>query len=203
MPAIRQPTLETPRLILRPLERADAASIQQAASAREVADTMISLPHPYLSGEAQRYLDEQESQRERGLGAAFAIIAKAKRVFCGVVELRHIEPEHSQAELSFWLAVEAWGQGYMTEVVQTMLRYAFADLGLNRLYAYHMERNPASGRVLEKNGFLREGLLRERVRKWNRYEDVALWAIVRRDWDEPSKISTWEGSAGKVPRRGD
>jgi len=47
-----------------------------------------------------------------------------------------------------------------------------------------MQRNPASGRVLQKNGFHQEGLLRERVRKWDRYEDVLLWAIVRSDWDD-------------------
>ena len=45
-----------------------------------------------------------------------------------------------------------------------------------------MTRNPASGRVLERNGFHREGVLRQRVRKWGRYEDVALWALLREDW---------------------
>ena len=182
MPALPQPTFETARLILRPLEPADAASIQQGASAREVADTMISLPHPYPAGEAERYLDEQKSFREQGLGTAFAIVTKGGLGVCGVVEVREIEPEHSQAELSFWLALEDWGQGYMAEALHAVLHYAFADLGLNRLYAYHMKRNPSSGRVLEKNGFREEGTLRERVRKWGRYEDVALWAIVRSDW---------------------
>jgi RimJ/RimL family protein N-acetyltransferase len=97
------------------------------------------------------------------------------------VEVRDIDREHSQAELSFWLAPKLWGRGCMSEAVQAALRYGFDELGLNRLYAYHMERNPASGRVLEKNGFRREGLLRQRVRKWDRYEDVVLWAIVRSD----------------------
>jgi len=144
---------------------------------------MISLPHPYPVGEAERYLDEQKALREQGLGAAFAIVSKGGRGFCGVVELREIESEHSQAELSFWLAPEHWGQGYMAEALHAALHYAFADLGMNRLYAYHMKRNPTSGRVLEKNGFRQEGMLRERVRKWGRYEDVVLWAIVRGDWE--------------------
>lgn len=70
----------------------------------------------------------------------------------------------------------------MSEVVQAVLRYGFEDLGLNRLYAYHMTRNPASGRVLEKNGFQQEGVLRQRVRKWGVFEDVALWAVLADDW---------------------
>jgi len=182
--ALQQPTLETARLILRPLEQADAPFIQQEASAREIADTMISLPHPYPEGESERYLDEQETLSAQGRGITLAIVTKAGRTFVGLVEIREIDREHSQAELSFWLAQTAWGHGYMTEAVQMVLRCAFRDLGLNRLYAYHMQRNPASGRVLQKNGFHQEGLLRERVRKWDRYEDVLLWGIVRSDWDD-------------------
>ena len=98
--------------------------------------------------------------------------------------MRDIDREHLQGELSFWLAIEAWGRGYMSEVVQAMVRYGFEDLSLNRLYAYQMLRNPASGRVLEKNGFRQEGLLRQRVRKWEQFEDVALWAILRQEWQD-------------------
>jgi RimJ/RimL family protein N-acetyltransferase len=70
----------------------------------------------------------------------------------------------------------------MSEAVGATVGYAFTTLPLNRLYAHHMTRNPASGRVLERNGFQREGVLRQRVRKWGRYEDVALWALLREDW---------------------
>jgi len=52
---IKQPVLENPQLRLRPLKRSDASAIQKAASAQKIADTMISLPHPYPEGEAARY----------------------------------------------------------------------------------------------------------------------------------------------------
>ena len=51
-----QPTLETERLILRPLVFTDASLIQKFASNRQIADTMISIPHPYPDGEAERYI---------------------------------------------------------------------------------------------------------------------------------------------------
>jgi RimJ/RimL family protein N-acetyltransferase len=181
---IEQPVLETARLQLRPLEESDTAAIQNAAGAREIADTMISIPHPYPAGEAGRYVARQQAEQEAGCAVTFAIGQKAARGLCGLIEVRDIDREHSQAELSFWLAVEKWGQGYMSEAVQAAVRYSFKDLGLNRLYAYHMLRNPASGRVLDKNGFKQEGLLRQRVRKWGRFEDVALWAILRQDWHD-------------------
>jgi len=178
---IEQRTFETQRLRLRMLELKDASLIQQAASAHEIADTMISIPHPYPQGEAERYVVRQLSEQNLGRSTAFIIEPKAERSFFGLVEVRDIDREHSQAELSFWLTSEIWGQGYMSEVVRAVMRYAFEDLRLNRLYAYHMMRNPASGRVLEKNGFKQEGLLRQRVQKWGQFEDVLLWAILRRD----------------------
>lgn len=179
---LEQPILETPRLRLRPLELSDTSSIQKAAGAREIADTMISLPHPYPAGEAQRYVARQHAEREAGCSVTFTIEQKADGWFCGLVEVRDIDREHSQGELSFWLAVETWGRGYMSEVVQAVVRYVFEDLDLNRLFAYHMLRNPASGHVLVKSGFKQEGLLRQRVRKWGQFEDVALWAILRQEW---------------------
>lgn len=179
---IEQPVLETTRLRLRPLDISDASDFQKAASLRDIADTMISLPHPYPDGEAARYIARQQAEHNAGMSVTFVIEDKTEACFCGLVEIREIEREHSQAELSFWITVESWGQGYMSEAVQAVVRYVFENLGLNRLYAYHMLRNPGSGRVLEKNGFRQEGLLRQRVRKWDQFEDVALWAALRQEW---------------------
>lgn len=179
---IEQPTLVTSRLRIRPIEPSDAPAIQKAAGAREIADTMISLPHPYPAGEAERYIARQVVETAEGDSVTFVIERKEQGNFWGLIEVRRIDREHSIAELSFWLCVEAWGRGYMSEAILAVLRYIFEDLHLNRLYAYHMMRNPACGRVLQKNGFSQEGLLRQRVRKWGRFEDVALWAILRPNW---------------------
>ena len=62
------------------------------------------------------------------------------------------------------------------------MRHGFEQLQLNRILAFHMVRNPASGRVLEKIGMKQEGLLRQCVRKWNRFEDMVLMAVLHEDW---------------------
>ncbi len=198
---LEQPTLETQRLRLPPIALSAAGAIQESVSVREIADTMISIPHPYPEGEAERYIAEQIDLGEQGTSAAFTIERKADGDFYGVVEVRDINQEHSQAELSFWLAVSAWGKGYMSEVVQAVLEYGFDTLGLNRLYAYHMVRNPASGRVLEKNGFEKEGVLRQRVRKWGILEDVCLWAVLAEDWPGRAGVSTPAPPLARRPRR--
>ena len=128
------------------------------------------------------YISRQQAERKTGHSVTFIIEQLADGWFCGLVEVRDIDHEHLQGELSFWLTAETWGQGYMIEVVQAVVPYGFETLGLNRLYAFHMLRNPASGRVLEKNGFRQEGLLRQRVKKLGQFEDVALWAILKQDW---------------------
>jgi len=173
---------DTANFHLRGIKLSDAPAVQKAASVREIADSMISLPHPYPIGEAEQYILQQQGEIQAGTAITFCIRDKKDNSFIGLVEIREIEREHSQAELSFWLAQEFWGRGYMSEVIKTIVQYAFKELGLNRLYAYHMLRNPATGKVLEKNGFSQEGLLRQRVWKWDRYEDVALWAILLQDW---------------------
>ena len=132
---IEQPVIETTRLRLRPLELFDISAIQQTACAREIADTMISLPHPYPDGEAERYVARQQSERAAGRSATFTIERKMDAGFCGLIEIRDIDREHSQGEWSFWLAIEVWGQGYMSEAVQALVRYALKGLDLFRLYA--------------------------------------------------------------------
>jgi RimJ/RimL family protein N-acetyltransferase len=132
---LNQAMIETSKLILRPLAQADAPSIQRAASNREIAETMISISHPYPEGEAEQYVRTQLVELETGNSVTFAIDRKSDKTFCGVIEIRDIDREHVQAELSYWLAVEAWGQGFMSEALEPIIRFAFEDLDLNRLYA--------------------------------------------------------------------
>jgi len=179
-----QPELQTKRLHLRPLSHADASVIQAVASLREIADTMISIPHPYPYDEAERYIDRQMTASTGGYGLTFVIETQGRHEFCGIIEMRDIDHEHSQAELSFWLAPANWRCGYMSESLDSVIRFAFESQGLNRLYAYHMVRNPGSGGVLKKNGFVQEGILRQRVCKQGVFENVALLAILFEDWQK-------------------
>jgi hypothetical protein len=64
-----------------------------------------------------------------------------------------------------------------------MLRFGFMDMGLHRICAMHFLRNPASGRVMERLGMTREGVLREHDMKWGRREDVVVYGILRDEWE--------------------
>ena len=177
----QQTTLVTERLLLRPFTLDDVPSLQRLAGAREIADTTISIPHPYESDYAHKWIAGHESAFAQGTAVHFAIETKDVRQLIGAIELRDIDTEHLQAELSYWIGVEWWGKGFANEAARCLLRYGFEQLHLNRICAYHMVRNAASGRVLRKIGMRQEGLMRQRVRKWGIFEDVALLAILCED----------------------
>lgn len=100
-----------------------------------------------------------------------------------------IKPQHARGELGYWIAATHWGKGYATEAARAFVDYAFFNLSLHRVQAQHLVRNPASGRVMQKLGMQLEGVLRESLRKWDRFEDVACYAIIDNEWaNAPSPL---------------
>jgi ribosomal-protein-alanine N-acetyltransferase len=87
-----------------------------------------------------------------------------------------------RGELANWIGKPFWGEGYCTEAAEAVLDYGFSVLGLNRIYAHHLSRNPASGRVMEKIGMRYEGCLRGHVKKWDVFEDIKVYAIMRSEY---------------------
>ena len=177
-----QPELRTRRLCLRPFRDDDTARLAVLAGARRIADTTISVPHPYSVAQAVEDIRRFREAWQAGTAGHFAIaFPPGPSAFVGHIALRDIDWEHLTAELSFWIDEPASGNGYVAEAGNAMLRFAFDELKLNRIYAYHMVRNTASARVLTRLGMREEGILRQRVRKWGIFEDVRLWAILRED----------------------
>jgi RimJ/RimL family protein N-acetyltransferase len=178
-----KPTLRTQRLVLGAFILRDAEDVQRLAGARDIADTTLAIPHPYELKHALAWIEQQQQETLVGSSFNFAVRLSSAGSLIGSVGLRDIDPEHRQAELGFWIGRDWWGQGYAREAAGAVLRFGFETLDLNRICAHHMARNPASGRVLLALGMQREGVLRQRVRKWGKYEDVVLYAILRADLD--------------------
>ncbi|HYX52658.1 MAG TPA: GNAT family protein, partial [Candidatus Limnocylindrales bacterium] len=98
--------------------------------------------------------------------------------------LKEISRKHEQAELGYWIEEAQGGKGYVTEAARKMLRYGFRELGLNRIQACYVARNVASGRILERIGMKQEGHLRQAAKKWDKFEDLLVWAILKEDFTE-------------------
>lgn len=177
---MKQPTLTTARLTLRPFAAADARDVQRLAGAREVADTTLNIPHPYLDGMAEAWIGMHAAAWERGELATFAV-TEASLGLVGAVSLRIVR-KHRRAELGYWIAVPYWGRGYATEAAAATIAFGFEQLDLNRIHASHLTRNPASGRVMVKAGMRLEGCHRAHFIKWDRFEDLAVYGMLRDEW---------------------
>ena len=175
------PTLETDRLKLRAFSLADAADVQQLAGDRAIADTTLTIPHPYTDGDAENWIARHQPEFEQGKSVVFAVTRKADGRLVGAIGLSHMVAGH-QAELGYWIGQPYWNQGICTEACREVLRYAFSELGLIRVHCYHLTRNPASGRVMQKLGMQREGSRRKHIKKWDQFEDLELYGVLKADW---------------------
>jgi len=177
-----QPTLNTRRLVLRPFASADAADVKRLAGDRSVADTTLNIPHPYLDGMAEEWIATHAPGFDAGSLANFAITTLTQGELIGAIGLV-IERRFDCAELGYWIANANRNEGYCTEAAKAIVTYGFDALDLNKIYASHLTRNPASGRVMQKLGMTREGLQVQHVKKWDTYEDVVLYGLVREVWN--------------------
>ena len=177
---MEQPTLASKRLVLRPFTLGDAEDVQRLAGAEEVADTTLNIPHPYDDELAEAWIESHADAFQERERVALAI-TDSSAVLVGAISLR-LELGHERAELGYWIGVPYWGRGYATEAAGAMVEYGFNELGLNRIHARHLARNPTSGRVLEKAGLTHEGFHRAHILKNGRFEDIHSFAVLRADY---------------------
>jgi ribosomal-protein-alanine N-acetyltransferase len=154
--------------------------VERLAGDRLIAETTLNIPHPYPPGAAEAWIARHRAEWARGDAVNLALERKDDRALLGAIGLR-VERDHARAEIGYWIGVPYWGQGYATEAARALIAYAFGELGLNRVYAYHFTGNPASGRVMEKAGMRLEGELRQHQRKGGEFRDSRLYGILRAD----------------------
>ena len=175
------PTLQTERLIVRPYTLADAPRVQELAGAAEIADTTLTIPHPYEDGMAEEWISTHPERFNDDKGVAFAITLAKTGELIGSISLG-FTLDHSRAEMGYWIGLPYWNRGYCTEAARAVLEYGFKELALQRILAHQLTRNPASGKVMAKIGMKHEGTARKHIRKNGVFEDVGLWGILKEEW---------------------
>lgn len=165
--------LQTPRLILRRIQISDAKDMFSYSAREDVTRYLLWSPHPdlfYTEGYV-RYLQERY---DVGDFFDFAIQEKASGRMIGTCGFTDISPEHGSCEIGYVLHPAYWGRGYATEALGAILSFA-GELGLHRVEARLLPQNTASIRVVEKNGFIKEGILREAILCKGVFCDVAIY----------------------------
>ncbi|KVN38601.1 GCN5 family acetyltransferase [Burkholderia pyrrocinia] len=173
-------TLTTARLTLRPLKEEDAHALFEIWSDAEAMR--------YFSFSVMAGLDQARERIARKLttaadGTAFNYVVESRETgeVLGDCALFHVNEQCRRAEIGFSLKRRHWRSGYMGEAAGALVEHAFGALNLNRLEADIDPRNVASARVLERLGFVREGLLRDRWIVGDEVSDSALYGLLKKD----------------------
>jgi RimJ/RimL family protein N-acetyltransferase len=176
------PRLVMDRLVLRPFDASDGPNVERLAGAWEVADTTLTIPHPYPVGGAAQWIATHLTAWQRRDNLTLAVCAQASSELLGAIGLQ-FSLTHLHGEIGYWIGVNSWGKGIATEAARGVTGYAFTELGLHRVQGRHFTRNAASGRVLQKLGMRLEGVHRDAYRRWGRFEDVGVYAVLASEWN--------------------
>lgn len=176
MPA--QTTLMADELRLRALQRTDAAAIQELCGDARIADTAANIPHPYPDGAAYSWLVDVAEKTHSGEHLAYAITLAESDELVGVISLMNIAS--GDAELGYWVGVPWWGRGIASAAVATLVAHAFAELGIQRIQALVLSRNPASSKVLLRAGFGHTGNMPTVCGRNARAEPTDYYALMRK-----------------------
>jgi ribosomal-protein-alanine N-acetyltransferase len=176
----RLPILHTERTMLRPLQADDAEQLFAIFSDPEVMRYWSSTPHADID-RTRAMLAEIEAGFEDRSALQWGIERDADGRLLGTVTLMP-DPFQPRSQLGYILGREHWGRGYANEAQRRVIAFAFDELELHRLEADTHPDNAASLRSLERLGFRREGLLRERWIVAGQASDSVLLGLLARDW---------------------
>jgi ribosomal-protein-alanine N-acetyltransferase len=145
--------LETQRLVLRAPRQEDVPQFVPLLGDYDVAKNLSRVPYPYSEEDGYSFVELARQKWTLKQDYCFCILRKADDAFIGICG---VHPERGW-EMGYWLGKPYWGHGYATEAGTSLLGFGFDVLGADRLAGEWFHDNPASGRVLEKLGFRRNG----------------------------------------------
>ena len=163
---------------IRPLTKDDATAIAKLANNKNIWNNIRNaMPHPYHKEDADFFIGLKENEDPQ---LTFGILADDH--ICGVIGLE-IQKDiyRKSAELGYWIGEPFWGKGIATEAVRLIVKHGFEKIGIERIYAAAFDYNVGSMRVLEKNSFVKEGILRKAVYKNDAFYDEHRFSKLKSD----------------------
>ncbi len=166
-------------LRLRPLTQDDAEALQKIGDNKNIWRWVRDrFPNPFTVQDAREYLDRLGSSELR-----FYRGIEFENELVGVIGLKRKEYiNRYSAEMGYWIGQDYWNMGFATQAVMAMLSVAFDEWELMRVFAFTMEGNDASQRVLEKAEFTYEGVKRKAVYKDDKFHDELFFSILRDEY---------------------
>lgn len=174
----RFPELTTPRLVLREVRNADAPAV---FALRSDPDTMRFIPRPLAVSlrDAEEHIALQRAERTANRMLTWIMSLHDDPAMIGLVSLLRIQPEHYRTELGYMVLPAHSGKGYASEAIGAVTAHAFVELGFHSIEAVVDPANTGSIKVLERNGFVKEGHFRENCLHNGAFLDSAVYSLLR------------------------
>lgn len=170
--------LQGENICFKPLDIKDAQEIHSYASDWNV-KKFIGWPLMKTLEETRSYVEEMIKREAAGTHLYASIVLKATGEIIGTAMIFGFDHEAKHAEVGYVFHSRCWGKGYGTETVELMTKFAFDVLQLRKLHARVVDANVGSARVLEKNGFEREGRLKDYYYIENSFYDLMFFGRFR------------------------
>lgn len=176
----QRPLIETERLILRLVDKADLPALFAVNGDDEV---IRYTPHPSWKSPAdgEAWFSRATANLETRAGLQFVIVLREGGLPIGTMVLFHFNEVVSSGEVGYSLMRAHWGKGLMKEALAAFVEFGFETVGLQRLEAKLDPRNVASAKVLESAGFTHEGRQRRNHFAKGEVSDTGLYGMLRDD----------------------
>ena len=169
--------LQTRRLILRKLRMEDVYEYyERLFGDADVSRYMLFEPHQDIS-ESLESLQRKLDKYEQETFYCWGVTRKEEDSLIGLVELLRFDEQSSSCSFVYMLGCNYWNLGYGSEVLTAVFRFAFEELGVERITADHMSANPASGGAMRKAGMTHVGTLAGKYEKHGRRYDAEMYEI--------------------------
>jgi len=178
--------LKTERLLLRQIEKKDIESLVRNINNLKVSRWLLVVPYPYKRKDAIWYINNcrKKARKKPREDYNFAIELLEEKAVIGGISVNKVDRYQKTATVGYWLGQDYWRQGYGSEALEALLKFAFNRLKLRRLEADIFSENPSSGKLLEKFGFKPEGYRKQakRCKADGNIHDLICYGLLRKDY---------------------
>ena len=175
--------LETERLWLRQIDMAHKEDIFRQFSSAEVSRYLLD-EEPFTSVQEAEGLISWYTEPLPRDHHRWVLLRKADGAFVGTCGFHRWDTDNNIAEIGYDLFPSCWGQGYMNEALNAAIEHGFTAMGLNRIQAFVYPQNQRSARLLQRLGFQKEGVFRDKHLFRGVYYDHLVFSLLRREWRE-------------------
>ena len=173
--------LKSQRIYLRPLQEADAQSFLNNTQDEEIR-YMTGTKRSFTLEQIQQHIGKCEKDVTR---YDFAICLISNNHLIGELSISEIDADNSKAGFRISMfGTKLTGKGFGTEAIKLVLKFVFEELNLNRLQLEVFSHNKRGIRAYEKNGFKKEGVLRDSLYYNGQFSDEIIMSILKREYEE-------------------